>query len=247
MPIPLTARLGEFVSALRFADVPHEAIGLICTGFADCVGVTFVGALEPAPRMLLATLAPSGVESTVLVGGGRASAMDAAWINATAAHALDYDDVALRGHPSVVLVPAIIAEAEALNSSGEQMIAAYAAGYEVWAELVWRDPDHHHKKGWHPTGIFGAIAAAAACASLRGLDPVQTAHAIGIGACQSAGLWPISARWPNRSRSGAPRMQQSWRPGSHSRGLPPRPIQSSIRWASCTPCRSPTASTSIVP
>jgi 2-methylcitrate dehydratase PrpD len=188
MPIPLTARLGEFVSALRFADVPHEAIGLICTGFADCVGVTFVGALEPAPRMLLATLAPSGVESTVLVGGGRASAMDAAWINATAAHALDYDDVALRGHPSVVLVPAIIAEAEALNSSGEQMIAAYAAGYEVWAELVWRDPDHHHKKGWHPTGIFGAIAAAAACASLRGLDPVQTAHAIGIGACQSAGL-----------------------------------------------------------
>lgn len=99
MPIPLTARLGEFVSKLRYKDVPSEAVGVICTGFADCVGVTFVGALEPAPRMLLATLAPSGVESTVIGDGRRASAMDAAWINATAAHALDYDDVALRGHP----------------------------------------------------------------------------------------------------------------------------------------------------
>jgi len=53
---------------------------------------------------------------------------------------------------------------------------------------VRREPDHHHSKGWHPTGIFGAIGAAAACASLRRLDAEQAAHAIALGASQSAGL-----------------------------------------------------------
>jgi 2-methylcitrate dehydratase PrpD len=188
MPIPLTAGLGEFVAGLRYRDIPGEAIEVIHTGFADCVGVTMVGALEPAPKILRDMLSPSGGEATVLFDGGRASALDAAWINATAGHALDYDDVALRGHPSVVLVPAILAEAQAIGASGEQMMTAYAAGYEVWAEIVWRDPDHHHKKGWHPTGVFGSIAAAAACASLHGLDAGKTTHAIGIGASQSSGL-----------------------------------------------------------
>ena len=189
MSIALTAGLGEFVSALRYQDIPREAIEVIRMGFTDCVGVTMVGAREPAPQLLKEMLAPAGNEATILFGdGGRASALDAAWINGTAGHALDYDDVALRGHPSVVLVPAILAEAEALGASGQQVVLAYAAGYEVWAELVWRDPDHQHKKGWHPTGIFGAIAAAAACASLHQLDAVKCAHAIGTGAAQSAGL-----------------------------------------------------------
>src|SRR5690348_15485319 len=112
MPIPLTAGLGEFAAGLRYRDIPGEAIDVIHTGFADCVGVTMVGALEPAPKILRDMLSPSGGEASVLFDGGRASALDAAWINATAGHALDYDDVALRGHPSVVLVPAILAEAQ---------------------------------------------------------------------------------------------------------------------------------------
>ena len=115
-------------------------------------------------------------------------APEAAWINGTAAHALDYDDVALRGHPSTVLVPAILAEGESLGATGAQLATAYVAGYEVWADLQRRDPAQHHEKGWHPTGIFGAIAAAAACASLRGLDAEKATQAIALGASQSAGL-----------------------------------------------------------
>ena len=68
------------------------------------------------------------------------------------------------------------------------MATAYVAGYEVWADLQRRDPDQHHEKGWHPTGIFGAIGAAAACASLRGLDADKATTAIALGASQSAGL-----------------------------------------------------------
>ena len=188
MPAALTKDLGEFIAALRYGDIPADALGFIRTGFADCIGVMIAGAGEPAPQLVRAMLEPRGDEATLLFGAGRASAPEAAWINGTAAHALDFDDVALRGHPSAALVPAILAEAEALGASGEAMMLAYAAGYETWAELVRREPDPHHNKGWHPTGIFGAIGAAAACASLRGLTAAQAAHAIALAASQSAGL-----------------------------------------------------------
>jgi 2-methylcitrate dehydratase PrpD len=101
---------------------------------------------------------------------------------------LDYDDVALRGHPSTVLVPAILAEAEHLDASGADMITAYVAGYETWAELFRRDTGLLHQKGWHPTGLYGAVGAAAACAKLRKLDAAKSAMAIALGASQSAGL-----------------------------------------------------------
>lgn len=188
MTTALTHDLGSFISNLRYAAVPPDVVSRICVAFTDCVAVTIAGATEPAPRLLRSVLAPGGTEA-MLIGGGRASAMDAAWINGTAAHALDFDDDAQRGgHVSAVLVPAILAEAEAVGASGEQMITAYAAGYETLAELIWRDPGQHHEKGWHPTGVFGAVAAAAACASLRGLDTAKSALAIALSASQSAGL-----------------------------------------------------------
>jgi 2-methylcitrate dehydratase PrpD len=68
------------------------------------------------------------------------------------------------------------------------MATAYAAGYETWAELMRREPDHYHNRSWHPTGVFGPLAAAAACAWLRGLDAQRTAHALALAASQSAGL-----------------------------------------------------------
>ena len=189
MSIALTRELAGFVAGVRYRDIPAEAVSVIDMAFTDCIGVAIAGAIDPAPQLLKTMLAPAGGEATLLVGEGRASALDAAWINGTAAHALDYDDVAQRGgHPSAALVPAILAEAEALNASGEQMVLAYAAGFEVFADLARRDADQHHDKGWHPTSVFGSVGAAAACASLRGLDAGKTAMALGIGASQSSGL-----------------------------------------------------------
>jgi len=184
----ITRSLGTFAAGLRFADIPPEAYTVIHTGFADCVGVMLAGAHEPPTRLLTEVLNPVAGPATLVFGSRTAQAPEAAWINGVAAHALDYDDVALKGHPSTVLVPAILAEAQALGSSGADIMTAYAAGYEVWADLVPRDPDHYHSKGWHPTGILGAIGAAAACASLHRLDAEQAATAIALGASQSAGI-----------------------------------------------------------
>ena len=184
----LTRSLGDFVSSLRLEAIPTDALRTVHTGFADTVATMIAGSVEDPPNILRKVLAPPAGDASLYLTGPRVPAPEAAWINATAGHALDYDDVALRGHPSTVLVPAILAEGESLGATGAQLATAYVAGYEVWAELLGRDPDQHHQKGWHPTGIFGSIGAAAACASLHGLDAQKAAHAIALGASHSGGL-----------------------------------------------------------
>src|SRR5260370_29751878 len=92
------------------------------------------GAGDPAPQLLRKTLRTAGGDATLYFSGEKCAAPEAAWINGTAGHALDYDDVAsLRGHPSTVLVPAILAEVEALAASGRPMIAAIVAANGNWA------------------------------------------------------------------------------------------------------------------
>lgn len=186
--MPLTLDLADFVAALRYEDVPEAALPFIRTGFTDCFATLVAGRHSDEARMLLRSLEPAPGASRLFVNLGSARPPEAAWLNATAAHALDYDDAAQRGHISVVVVPALLAEAEASGASGRRMATAYAAGYETWAELMRREPDHFHNRSWHPTGVFGPLAAAAACASLRGLSASQTVHALAIAASQSAGL-----------------------------------------------------------
>jgi 2-methylcitrate dehydratase PrpD len=131
---------------------------------------------------------PVSNESRILFDKGQTTSPEAALVNATAGHALDYDDVAIDGHPSVVLVPAVLAEGERLGASGKDLIAAYVAGYETWGELASRDADKHHGKGWHPSAVFGAVAAAAAAARLARLDAERTAHALAAAASMAGGL-----------------------------------------------------------
>ncbi len=191
MAFPLTRALGRFVAELRFDRLPPRAIAVAKLGFTDCVAVMIAGSGEPVVRIARDVLVAKGAndgEARLIPSGERIAGPDAALVNGTAGHAFDYDDVALDGHPSAVLVPAILAEAEALGASGRDMIAAYVAGYEVWAELLSRQLDHLHTKGWHPTCVFGAVAAAASCAALRRLDAAQTATALAVAASEASGV-----------------------------------------------------------
>src|SRR5258705_9036048 len=184
----LTQDLGRFVANLSFEKLPPEAVEIARTGFIDRVARMIAGAHDPAPQLLRKGLQPAPGAASLYFSGETATAPEAAWINGTAGHALDYDDVGCRGHVSTVLVPAILAEAETLGLGGREMFAAYVAGYETWAELSRRDPGHHHRKGWHPTGIFGAIGAGAACAALRRLSAEQATMAIALSASQAGGI-----------------------------------------------------------
>jgi 2-methylcitrate dehydratase PrpD len=190
MAVDLTRSIGHFIADLTVDQIPASARAIVATGFTDCIACGIAGLDEPVVRIVLDSLptrARTG-ESTLMPDVTRASAPDAALVNAVACHVLDYDDLALLGHPSVVMVPAILAEGEVVGATGRDAICAYLAGYEVWSDLIGRDSDLHHTKGWHPTGVFGTLAAAAAGAKLQRLDAARASHAMGLAAAMAAGL-----------------------------------------------------------
>lgn len=204
-PMSLTQGLGHFVARPGFDEVPQDLLPLIRNGIIDTLACLLAGRYEDVTRIALqvATRRASAPEASLLLGSERLSAQDAAFVNAVAAHALDYDDMALNGHPSVVLVPALLGVGETLGATDAALLRSYLVGYEVWAELDRREPDSMHNKGWHPTSVIGTVAAAAAVAHLEALGPAQAAHALGIAASMASGLMgnfgsmtkPLHAGW----------------------------------------------------
>jgi 2-methylcitrate dehydratase PrpD len=185
----LTRDIGRFLADIRYERLPQQAIPIVCTGFTDCVGVLIAGLRQPATAAVARAFGiPLDIAAMARFAGPAASAPERALLFGTAAHALDYDDTALSGHPSAVLVPAILAEADEVGADGPAMVVAYAAGYEVWADLISRDRDQHHRKGWHPSAVFGAVAAAGASAVLRKLNSDEASRAVGIAASLAGGV-----------------------------------------------------------
>ena len=187
-PTSLTRSVAEFVSKLAPGDIPKQAFDIAALGFTDVIGVMIAGTNEPVTRIVEGTVRELGSAGAVSVAlsDRHLTAPDAALVNGCAAHALDYDDAG--GHRSAVLVPALLAEGEELGSSGEQLAVAYVAGYEAWSELARREKGQLHERGLHPTGIYGAVATAAAIANLRGLTVEHASAALGIAASGANGL-----------------------------------------------------------
>jgi 2-methylcitrate dehydratase PrpD len=188
--LDITRQTANFVASVKLSDLPDRCREAARIGTIDCVGVMIAGAAERPVRIVSAMLATSTQNDGApeIPVGRNLAASDAALVNGVAAHVLDYDDVALAGHPSAVLVPAVLAEGWSLDSSGTDALAAYVAGYEIWAQIAALEPGHLHKRGFHPTAVMGALATAAACAKLRKLESEKTAHAIAIAASLASGL-----------------------------------------------------------
>ena len=186
----LTAALAQYTTAPCFGASETAACAIAQTGFIDTIATMLAGQNEPVVRLMLQHLgAPGQAEEAPVPFAKRSlSAANAACVNGVAGHALDYDDVALSAHTSTVLVPAILAEGHRLGISGQEALRAYVVGYEVWAELFGRESDQYHLKGWHPTGVFGTVGAAAAVAYLNRLSPAQTQTALSIAASMASGL-----------------------------------------------------------
>jgi 2-methylcitrate dehydratase PrpD len=193
MTLPLTQIYADFAVSTMEKGVPAGAADVARLGFTDCAGVMLAGLKEPVVRVLRGVAgsirSADGKNSSLLFSGETALASQAAGFNATAAHALDYDDYAFSNHPSAVLVPTILAAAELSGINGRQMLAAYCVGYEVWGDLMSREPDHLHSKGWHPTAVFGPVAAAAAASAALKLPMAQTRNALALAASFAGGVF----------------------------------------------------------
>jgi 2-methylcitrate dehydratase PrpD len=171
------------------AEVPEEAAAMMRLSLFDWAACGIAGAAEPDfAAFRRAQMTEEGPAH--LFGGDTAGAATAALLNGTLSHALDYDDThfAHIGHPSVAVLPAVIALAETLGTALKDAVDAATIGVEACVLTgVWLGRAHY-QIGYHQTATAGAFGATLACARLLGLDKDQTRHALGLCASMASGI-----------------------------------------------------------
>ncbi len=184
--------LAERIAGVQYDALPDAARHWARVAILDTVGCTLAGASEPCARIVdrVTTGGASTGRSLIFGTDRRAAPLDAALINGTASHALDFDDCSntLGGHPSAPILPALFALAETRNVDGRAFIAAYVAGWETETRIARGINFYHYEKGWHPTATIGVFGATAACCHLLRLTPETTAKALGLAASFASGL-----------------------------------------------------------
>jgi len=190
-PLPLTRAIAEFASRPRDPDsVPDGAA--VATTILDTVGVAIAGRDSDSARIVAEWVASTSSPGPVAVWGSStgASAADAALVNGTAGHALDWDDASpvFPMHPGTVLVPALLAQAASTKVSGPELAHAYNVGSAVFRAVAEALPvNASMRRGWHTTATVGRLATVAALASLTGATARTTAHALGAAASMASG------------------------------------------------------------
>ncbi len=158
----------------------------------DWVAVAIAGRDEPVSRMVRAMIAAEGgsEESTVHGETGKYPARAAALANGATSHALDYDDTHFLhiGHPSVVVISAVLAVAEKVDASGTDFLEAALIGVESACRVGDWLGRSHYQQGFHQTSTAGCFGATVGCARLLGLDADHTRHALGVAATRASGL-----------------------------------------------------------
>jgi 2-methylcitrate dehydratase PrpD len=188
----ITRALVRTVRTLRYDELPEDAREVARHCVLDFFGVALAGAGEPLVDFLVEVVAePENASAATLIGRSeRATAATAALVNGAAGHALDFDDahMGMSGHPTVPVLPAVLALAEQTRADGKALLTAFVAGVELECRLGVLLGPRHYEIGFHSTGTLGTFGAAAAAAHLLGLDEPAWLHAMGLAGTQAAGL-----------------------------------------------------------
>jgi 2-methylcitrate dehydratase PrpD len=190
----LTTRLADYFSALTYDALPAAVVEKAKENVIDTLAGAIPGATLPDVAGITAALKSYDrqADCTLWGSGERASALTAALVNGTSAHALEMDDFHPQGkcHMGVVVVPAVLALGEAHRISGRQLLLAVATGYEVGLRVaIAVGTASHRLRGWHATSSCGVFGAAAGACKVLYLDAERMVSALGLAGTQSSGLW----------------------------------------------------------
>ena len=188
-----TRGIADFVSGLRYEDVPAEVIARIKLLILDSLGCALYATDLPWSRILMETLAETDTSTACSVWGTnrKLSAPHAALVNGTLVQGFELDDVHRVGvlHVGAVTLPALCAIAEMRpGMNGKDFLAAAVAGYEIGPRVGMCMGQEHIGQGWHSGATVGVFSAAAGASRALKLTSDQTVHAIGVAGTQSAGL-----------------------------------------------------------
>jgi 2-methylcitrate dehydratase PrpD len=197
-----TAVLARYIAAASLEDVPAPVVQKVKELILDHLGCALGGSRTPLARAA-ADVAGNGGGATVIGTSIKAAPGPAAFANAMAANALDYDDTGPTGHPGATIIPAALAVAETRHLSGGAFLLAVIVGYEVWAHIRGAiQPSWERRVLVYGNGVTQTFGAAAASARLLGLDVERTLCAFGL-----AGAF---APLPHDGKIGYDEAQVSW-------------------------------------
>jgi 2-methylcitrate dehydratase PrpD len=188
----ITAGLLDKVMVLRWQDGPTDLPLLIKQSLLDWLGVSIAAAADPQVHALREELEEQGGHPQAFVFGSakRLPTQQAALLNGTISHLLDYDDTnyTVPGHCTAPILAAVLALAERNGANGSDVMNAFLTGYETTCRFALLVAPGHFTRGFHATATIGSFGAATACARLIGLDRGATARALGIAATRAAGM-----------------------------------------------------------
>ena len=188
----LTASIAQLVSSFDGATLEAAALTRATHGVLDAIGVALAGIDEPVSKVMLGYAAelPAQDGATIWGSARKVALTEAALINGTLAHALDYDDMnrSMLGHPSSVLTAALLPLAESLQLPGRKVLEAYVIGLEAMARVGRIFGMKAYDRSWHPTAVLGVLGVAAGASYLLRLNAAQTINALGIAASEASGI-----------------------------------------------------------
>jgi 2-methylcitrate dehydratase PrpD len=205
--------VAEWAAGLDAGAVPEAVRGAMRRGLLDALGLMVSARNEDYVRAVVASADGEG-PCTAVGHAGRFAPADAMLIGGTAVHGEDFDDT-FEGtpvHVGAVMVPALLAAAEARGLDGAAVLKGLAVGSELICRLALVAPTAMHRQGFHPTAICGAFGAAAGVAAALGLKPREIASAIGIVGSMASGIIEYLAEgtWTKRMHPGWA-AQAGWR------------------------------------
>ena len=197
----LTEYVAKFVIDTGYDVIPPEVMELGKKSILDGLGLALAGSrAETGPLCMqyLSTLGALQGGSTIIGTSRKTAPQFAALVNGISIHADDFDDTQLAVakdrvygllvHPTVPVLPAVIALGEQLKISGKELLLAYHLGVEVECKIAEAIAPRHYEDGFHSTGTCGPFGSAAACSKLLRFDLQKTLNAFGIAASQSSGV-----------------------------------------------------------
>lgn len=189
----MTRELAAFAASLEYRRIPRATIEMAKRLLLDGIGCMLAGINGTAARSAATMARELGGErqATILPGNTQGSVRDAAFVNGISLYSVGLNDVhsPSGAHPGGCIIPAVLALGEWQRLSGEKLLTAMVAGYEISGRVGRAMIPTHRERGFHPTGTCGTFGAATATACLLGFDAEQIASALGIAGSQAAGLY----------------------------------------------------------
>jgi 2-methylcitrate dehydratase PrpD len=203
--IAIAEQVAAWLANTKPNELPPDAVGAARRLFLDVAGLCVAARREDYVAATLAAVDRGG-PCTVLGHGDGFDAFGAALANGTAAHGEDYDDTFEGGpvHSGAVIVPAVLAVCEREGLGGDRFLVGLTTGVELLCRLSLVAPMATHNAGFHPTAVFGALAAAGGVGAALRLPQGEIASALGIAGSMASGIIEYLAEgtWTKRMHAG---------------------------------------------